>query len=93
VARLAEQHHCFLVLRDAREATPHFSTTEIYDLPKVILEILGQLGIPVHKFKRALVVSADIDDFTFSETASRNRGQNVTIFRGMDNARSWLFEK
>jgi hypothetical protein len=92
-ARIARQHNCFLVLSDARGAMPGLSTMEIYDLPKVILEILSATGIPAHKFKRALVVSGDLDDFRFFEIVSRNRGQNVTVFHDMDDARSWLFGK
>jgi hypothetical protein len=93
VVRIAQEHHCFLVLNDAREATPSFITMELYDLPKIIQEIAAESATQVYRFKRALVVSKDIDDFTFFETVSRNRGQNVMLFRDVDAARKWLLGK
>jgi hypothetical protein len=92
VAGYSREHNCFLVLNDAREATLNLSTVEIYDLPKTIMEILAATGIEVRKFKRALVVSNDVDDFTFFETVSRNRGHNVMLFRSIDQAISWLLK-
>lgn len=92
-ARIAREHDCYLILSDAREATSALSTLDIYDLPRIIVQILTETGLEVHKFKRVLVVSNDVDDFTFFETVSRNRGQNVTLFRNIDEARSWLLGK
>lgn len=92
-AILAREHDCFLVLTDAREATTVLSTLEIFELPKLIVEILSETGVEVNKFKRALVISSDIDDFSFFETVSKNRGQNVSLFRNIDEARSWLLAK
>ncbi len=90
VILLAKEHNCFLILNDAREATISLSIMELYELPKLIQEIASGLETQVRRFKRALVVSKDIDDFTFFESVSRNRGQNVTLFRDMDEARKWL---
>jgi hypothetical protein len=92
-ARIARKYECYLVLNDAREATSGLSTLEIFDLPRIIVEILTETGLEVHKFKRVLVVSKDVDDFTFFETVSQNRGQKVTLFRNFDEARSWLLGK
>lgn len=91
--QIARQHDCYLVLTDAREATVDMTTLDIYDLPNILVEILSETGIPLYKFKRALVVSTDIDDFTFFETVSRNRGQDVRLFRSMDEARLWVLGK
>jgi len=93
VAQLAREHNCYLILNDAREATLGLSTTEIYELPKMVLEILSESGIQIHKFKRAVVMANDVDDFVFFETVSQNRGQNVRLFRDMGEARSWLLSK
>lgn len=93
VSHFSKEHNCHLVLNDARESSLDLSTVEIYDLPKLIVEILQETGIEVHKFKRALVVSKGVDDFTFFETVSQNRGQNVTLFRNIDEAISWLLNK
>jgi hypothetical protein len=90
---VARQYDCSLVLCDAREATMGMSTVEIYELPKIFVAILLETGVQIYKFKRALVMSADVDDFTFFETVSRNRGQNVMLFRSMDAAREWLIGK
>jgi hypothetical protein len=69
------------------------STMEIYDLPKIIQEIASDLETQMYRFKRALVNSEGIDDFAFYETVSRNQGQNVTLFRDVDEARRWLLGK
>ena len=90
VILLAKEHNCFLILNDAREATLSLSTMELYDLPKLIQEIAAESETQVHRFKRALIVSRDIDDFTFFETVSQNINKNVTLFRDMDEARKWL---
>jgi hypothetical protein len=93
VAGFSKEHNCFHVLNDAREATIFLSTLEIYSLPRTIMEILSATGVDVRKFKRALVFSKNVDDFTFFETVSRNRGQNVKLFRNIDEAVSWLLKK
>jgi len=62
-------------------------------MPKMLQEILLESGIAIHKFKRAIVMANDIDDFTFFETVSQNRGQNVMTFRDIGEARSWLLSK
>ena len=93
VARIAKEYDCFLVLNDAREATSGLSTVEIYELPEVIAEIISQTGLQVNKFKRALVAPTDVPDFAFFETVSRNRGQNVVVFRSIEEAKSWLLGK
>jgi hypothetical protein len=90
---VARQHDCYLVLCDAREATVHMSTLDIFELPKIFVEILLETGVQLYKFKRALVMSSDVDDFTFFEAVSRERGQNVTLFRSVDAARLWLIGK
>jgi hypothetical protein len=87
VIRLAKEHNCFLILTDAREATVSLSTVELYDLPKLIQEVALELETQVQSFKRALVVSRDIDDFTFFETVSRNSSQKVKLFRDVNEAR------
>ncbi len=76
-----------------REATVSMSIVEIYELPKIFMDILLETGVQLSKFKRALVMSSDVDDFAFFETVSRNRGQNVVLFRSMEAARLWLIGK
>ena len=94
VMRLAKEQDCFLVLGDYREMTvANLSTVDIYDVPKIITDVATASGLPVHKFKRALVVAQDLDDFSFFETVTLNRGQNVKIFQDMAEARKWLTGK
>ena len=93
VAEIAKEHNCFLILNDAREAIPDISVIGIHDLPKIFSEILSSAGIQISKFKRAIVVSKNINDFNFFETVSRNRAQNVMLFRDIHEAKKWLFEK
>ncbi len=93
VAHIAKEHKCFRILNDAREAKVRLSTLEIVQLPNVASEILAENGIQVNKFRRALVVANDMDDFNFFETVSKNRGQNIMLFRDMKEAREWLFKE
>ncbi len=92
-ARLVQEHNCSLVLNDAREATTTLSIADIYDLPKIVSEMLAQSGIPTQDIKRAVVVPDMMDDFVFFETVSQYRGQNVMLFRDIDDARKWLSGK
>lgn len=92
-ARLAKKHNCYLLLNDARRAFPALTTLEIYELPNTVEKLVSAIGLPVSKFKRAIVVAGEMDDFTFFETVSRNHGQHVMLFRDMDEARKWLLEK
>jgi hypothetical protein len=89
-ARIAKEHDCFLVLIDCREAALALSTLDIHGLPKMLSDVLAALGIQIHRFKRAIVVSQDIEDFSFFETVTQNRSQNAVMFRDVDEARKWL---
>ncbi|MFE4107496.1 hypothetical protein [Almyronema epifaneia] len=91
VARLAKQHNCFAVIADLREATSAVSTMEIYKLPQTTSAQISAAGMPIRRFKRALVVAQDLlDDPVFFETVSQNHGQNVRIFHTLEEAKKWL---
>ena|ERR1700690_3769638 len=90
---IAKEQNCFLYFNDYREATVKLSTMEIYDLPKIISDILASSELSVHKFKRAFVVARDLNDYNFFETVTLNRGQNAKVFYDMDEAKRWLLEK
>ena len=92
LARLLKEHNCFLILNDSREAVPDVSTIDIYSLPKFFSEMLSEAGVQVHKLRRAIIVSKDMNEFAFFETVSRNRAQNVMLFRDPDEAKKWLKE-
>jgi hypothetical protein len=93
VTQLMQKHDCFLVLNDACEATTTMSIVDIYDLPVIVSTMLDQLGLPVERLRRAIVVPAALNDFTFLEAVSRIRGHNIMLFRDMAEARKWLVGK
>ncbi len=93
VIRISEEHKCLLILSDLRDATAGLSTVDIYNLPRMLSKMLSVEGLQIHNFRRAVVVAADMDDFSFFETTSVNRAQNVKVFRDMDEAKKWLSGK
>ena len=91
--QLVRKHNCFLILSDYRDATLNLSTFEIYEIPKIIIEIFTGSGLSASKVKRALlvaVVAKDLKDFSFLETVTINRMQNAKIFQDFDRAKKWL---
>ncbi len=88
--QVAKKHNCRLVFSDYCEATIKLSTTEIYDLPKILSSILSPSEIPVYELKRALVVAKNLEDYRFFETVTSNRGQHTKIFRDVAEAKKWL---
>jgi hypothetical protein len=51
--------------------------------------MLNVVGIP-QSWKRAILVSKDMEDYAFFETTSVNRGHRVKIFQDPDEAIDWL---
>ena len=89
------ENESFLYLADYREATLDLSTTELYDLPKILSDIVAPLGINVHKLRRAAVIAKglkgkQLGDYGFYETVTLNRWQNTKLFEDMDEAIKWL---
>ena len=93
--QLAKEKECFHSLSDLREATIiSLSTWEIYNLPKILLELSTPAGISASRFRGAIVITPkDAADAKFAETVAVNRGQNTKIFQYVDEARKWLSEK
>jgi hypothetical protein len=89
------ENKSFLYLADYREAILDLSTMELYDLPKVLSDIVDPLGINVNKLRRAIVVAKGLKDkrlgdYRFYETVTLNRWQNTKLFEDMDEAIKWL---
>jgi len=84
------KHDCIRLIIDCRAAELQTSTLSLLASPDEIKEILSALEIPAYKVKRAFVVSRDIDDYSFIETVSVNRGLQVRVFQEMNAAISWL---
>ncbi len=82
---VASKHNCKHLLNDFRDVNLKLSMMEVYDAPK-ILELTG-----IDKtWKRATVISNNLDNFKFFENVSRNRGYNIKIFTNMTKAIDWL---
>lgn len=84
----AAKHDLHKFLVDDREMVPDLSTMELHQLP----EVLERLGFG--KRDRAAVVyclsSPKAQDFRFFEDTALNRGFDVRLFTGMDEALGWL---
>ena len=92
IVQAARQSGCLLCLSDYREAEISFSTVEIYDVPKILADIVASQGFQASDFKRAIIVKKDLKNFQFFETVTLNRMQNVKLFQDIDEARGWLFK-
>ena len=84
IAQMTE-HNCCCLLNDFREAEIAFSTLDLYEAPKLLLQ--AGVGLTI---KRALVFKEASEDFAFFETVSVNQGQFVRTFRDFDEALAWI---
>ena len=91
-AVVMKRKNCFRVLIDARESDLTLSTLEIYNLPRELSARLTELGVNIHRIRRALVVTKDINDHLFIETTTKNVEQNTCVFLELDEAKQWLSE-
>lgn len=75
------------ILHDLRKADIQLDTSDIYFTPQKIQEA------GYHDTKRAFLFSAENEqDFTFFETVSANRGQQVQVFTDESQALEWLLK-
>ena len=87
VVRFADHNSCERILCDLREAKLKLTSLDILSIPKIVTKA----GLRPWS-KRALVISADRDKYSLIETASRKKGQKVSIFRSIEEAERWLLE-
>jgi hypothetical protein len=80
-----QQHVCKRILMDHRNAEVRLSRLELYDKPR----IAHSLGVP-HARKIAIVYSRTDEDHWLVELMGRSQGFNVSLFRDVDSAMSWL---
>lgn len=85
IVRLSREHNCMRLINDLRKAKLNWKTMDIYEFPK----FLSKWGIGPD-FKRAIIANANLGDYRFFETISKNIGQDVRIFTSVDDARQWL---
>ena len=85
VINMAKEYGCKGVLADFRDVTKHLSVLEKYKLGRS----LGDFGF-ARSYKIAIVYSQSDPEDDFFETAARNAGYIVRIFRDIQEARDWL---
>lgn|SRR5574341_31509 len=90
IVRAAQENDCYKVLSDYREAELELSLVDLFDVPALIASQAASSGVDPHWFKRALIVAGDLGGFSFYETVSRNRSQNIRVFHDYDEAKTWL---
>ncbi len=93
IAQIALEQNCFLCLGDYRKATIEMSTLQVYDIPRILSDIVVSFGLHPSKFKRAIIAKESLIDYQFFETVTMNIGQNIRLFQDIDKAKKWLFEK
>ena len=92
IIQAAIENDCFFCLTDYRQAIIDMSTSDIYNIPKIISNKQASTGLYLKNFKRAIVVEKGLKDFQFLETVTLNMGQHIKLFTDMDEAKKWLFE-
>ncbi len=92
ITDVAKEHNCFLCLSDYRDAELNLTTSEIYNLPKLLSDVTTLHGLSATLFRRALVVRKDLENFHFFETVTLNSMQNARIFHDVGEAKRWLLE-
>jgi len=92
LAQFIKEENCFLILTDLRESTMKLSTVDIYDLPKILSDILASSEIDANILKRAFVVAKNSENYSFHENVTNNRGQINKMFEDIDEAKKWLLE-
>jgi hypothetical protein len=93
ITQIAVDKDCFLCLSDYRKATLAMSTLQIYDIPKILSDIVTSAGLRPSKFKRAVIAEKSSKDYHFFETVTLNMGQHIRLFQDIEEAKKWLFEK
>lgn len=84
--RASSKNSSSLYLHDLRKAEIDIPAFEIYNLPKAITTILPDN----RKWRGAIVVSKNTEQYRFFETVAVNHGYNVKIFLDFDEAMNWL---
>jgi len=76
---ISGKENCFSWLNDLTDASADLTPTEVYNLSKVLLAIVAELGDNANKIRRAIVAGDNIKNVQFAETVSANRGQLVRV--------------
>ena len=84
--KIAQENNSNLLLIDVRKINIEDNAFEIYDLPGH----LGKKSNLTRQYRLALVVTRDVDDPEFFETASVDSGCDVRVFYRLRDAEEWL---
>jgi hypothetical protein len=87
---MIQEHDCFLVLTDLRDAEVKISALEQYDAPELFRSVFAESDIDVRKIKRAVVTTSVTPNYKFAENVVVNRTQRMKVFQDMEEARDWL---
>jgi hypothetical protein len=93
IAHVAKENNCVFCLSDYRDAELKLTTSEIYNLPKLLSDIVALHSFSAKNFKRALVIRNNSRDFYFFETVTVNQMQNARLFHDAGEAKRWLLER
>lgn len=88
VAKTASKQDFRYFLNDLREADVDFSSIDIINIPG----IFHASGLDI-SWRRAIVVSNNLNNYRFFETAANTRGFNVKVFTDLNEAMNWLKKK
>jgi len=87
MVKIAQENNSSLLLIDVRKINIEANAFDIYDLPE---HLLGKKSNLTRQYRFALVVTRDVDDPEFFETASVDSGCDVRVFYRLKDAEEWL---
>jgi len=90
--KMIEEHDCFRILIDVRDAELKLSAWEIYSASLNFSEAAIASDLPILKTKRAIVVTEESKDTKYVETLFAKRGHRVKLFQDVDEAKEWLLK-
>ena len=90
--KMIEEHDCFRILIDVRDAVIKLSTWEIYSASLNFSEAAMASDLPILKTKRAIVVTEESRDTKYVEALFVKRGHKVRLFQDVDEAKEWLIK-
>ena len=86
--RVMGEHECRRLLNDLRGANLDFSLMKVYFGPD---RLRGWGFQPT--WKRAILITGGLTEYTFFETVAVNQGYPVRVFKDWDEAVEWLHDR
>jgi len=85
VASMLEKMNCHRLLNDMSATTIDIPFLELFSNPRIMDE-----SRITRNTKRALVLPPSFEEPEFLENVTRNRGHNLMVFKGIEEAKKWL---